>query len=232
MRPVRPVWLGPSAQRRPALAGAFFAAALAGALAALAGVALAGAFLAGAAFAGALAALAGAFLAGALAGALAAAVPRLAATMSLKVAPTANFTPLPAGTLTAAPVRGLRAVRALRCVWLQPPKPGRETFSPFFTDCCTVLMKALITFSTSTLPMAVSFEICSTSWVLFTTTSRVNGCFNVESEPTNAGSSSTIFVTGQGELLLHRSKTLMAQGFSPRRVPVTKPAKRDRKSVV
>ena len=113
------------------LAGAF----LAGALAALAGVAFAGAFLAGEAFDGALAVLAGAFFAPALAVVLAAAEPRLAATMSLKVAPTVNFTPLPAGTLTAAPVRGFRAVRAFRCVWLQPPKPGRETFSPFFTDC-------------------------------------------------------------------------------------------------
>src|SRR5205814_7740819 len=116
---------------------------------------------------------------------------------------------------TAAPVRGFRAVRALRCVWLQPPKPGRETFSPFFTDCCTVLMKALMTFSTSGLPMAVSFVIWSTSWVLFTTTSRVNGCFNVESEPTNGSSSSTISRQDKESCRAERPEPLWHNGFPP-----------------
>ena len=93
------------------LAGAFtaLAGAFAGALAVLAGAAF---------FAGALVAREGAaFFAGALAAVVfAAADPRLAATMSLKVAPTVNFTPLPAGTLDRGAGAGVpgRAGLALR----------------------------------------------------------------------------------------------------------------------
>jgi hypothetical protein len=62
--------------------------------------------------------------------------------------------------------------------------------------------------------MAVSLTIFSTSWDLFTTTSRVNGCFNEESEPTNAGSSSTDFEAEQGELVSAGVKIVVAQRFS------------------
>ena len=38
------------------------------------------------------------------------------------------------GTLTAAPVCGLRAVRALRCDVLKVPNPTNVIASPFFSD--------------------------------------------------------------------------------------------------
>jgi len=42
-----------------------------------------------------------------------------------------NFIAVDAGTVTGAPVCGLRPVRALRLVVLNEPKPGHATFSPF-----------------------------------------------------------------------------------------------------
>src|SRR5687768_4440258 len=74
-------------------------------------------------------------------------------------------------------------------------------------------MKALMTFSTSRLPKAVSDTILSTSWDLFTRTSRVNGCFNVESEPTKGGSSSTISWRGKESRAVERREPLRHKGF-------------------
>jgi len=45
-----------------------------------------------------------------------------------------NFIAVEAGTVTAAPVCGLRPVLSLRSVVLNEPKPGHATFSPFLVE--------------------------------------------------------------------------------------------------
>jgi len=52
-----------------------------------------------------------------------------------------NFIAVEAGTVTAAPVCGLRPVLSLRSVVLNEPKPGHATFSPFLVEA-TIRSKA------------------------------------------------------------------------------------------
>src|SRR5262249_52449298 len=102
--------------------------------AALAGVVLAAAVFAGAALVAVLAgaALAGtAFAAGFCAGATFATLP--GATRSLEPGAGRDAGAEVFFTLTASPVRGLRAMRAARSRFSKTPKPVMETLSPLVT---------------------------------------------------------------------------------------------------
>ena len=70
-------------------------------------------------------------------------------------------------TLTTAPVRGLRAVRAARSTFSKAPKPVRTTFSPRATARVMVSMMAS-TASWAALRLPSGSESRSMSSVLFT----------------------------------------------------------------
>jgi hypothetical protein len=69
--------------------------------------------------------------------------PRLLFTIVLKSAPARNFGTEVLGTLTAAPVAGLRAVRAGRTCFSKTPNPVIVTLSPPATVSWIVSMTAL-----------------------------------------------------------------------------------------
>jgi hypothetical protein len=79
-------------------------------------------------------------------------------------------TPLDAAMRTAAPVWGLRPVRAARRVGLKLPNPTTDTFRPAFTSLMIVYTTALTAFSASRLESAAAFTTASTSSDLFTDT--------------------------------------------------------------
>src|SRR5580692_8145101 len=89
---------------------------------------------------------------------------------------TACLSPLPAvnrgtrrfGILMGAPVRGLRAVRALRFETLNVPKPTNETGSPFFSDLVMPSMIESIAAAAVVFVMPVSLAILATTSCLFT----------------------------------------------------------------
>jgi ABC-type methionine transport system permease subunit len=74
-----------------------------------------------------------------------------------------NFIAVEAGTVTAAPVCGLRPVRALRAVVLNEPKPGHATFSPFIVEATTRSKKAVRVRSASAFVHSAAFDISSMS---------------------------------------------------------------------
>ena len=90
---------------------------------------------------------------------------------SLNVELAAKLTPLLAGMRTAAPVCGLRPMRAARRVGRKAPKPTTATRRPAFTSLTTVCTNALTAFSASRLANDVVLLIASTSSDLFTATS-------------------------------------------------------------
>jgi len=71
-----------------------------------------------------------------------------------------NFIAVDAGTVTGAPVCGLRPVRALRLVVLNEPKPGHATFSPFVVVETTTSKNAATVRSASAL---VTFAFSATA---------------------------------------------------------------------
>src|SRR5580704_10932243 len=89
---------------------------------------------------------------------------------------TACLSPLPAlnrgtrrlGILMGSPVRGLRAVRALRFAILNVPKPTNDTGSPFFSDLVMPSMSESIAAAAVVLVMPASFAILATTSCLFT----------------------------------------------------------------
>src|SRR5580700_4373422 len=89
---------------------------------------------------------------------------------------TACLSPLPAvnrgtrrfGILIGAPVRGLRAVRALRFEILKVPKPTNDTGSPFFSDLVMLSISESIAAAAAALVMPVSLAILATTSCLFT----------------------------------------------------------------
>src|SRR6266508_1956834 len=91
----------------------------------------------------------------------------LPATTSLKPCPARNRGTLVALTLTGAPLRGLRAVRALRSCRSKVPKPTSATRSPFFTATCVCWIRLPSTLSTSARATEVCFWIASTSSLRF-----------------------------------------------------------------
>jgi hypothetical protein len=84
-------------------------------------------------------------------------------TTSLKPCPARNRGTLVAFTLTGAPLRGLRAVRALRSCRSKVPKPTSETRSPYLTATCVCWIRLPSTLSTSVRDTMVCFWIASTS---------------------------------------------------------------------
>jgi hypothetical protein len=99
--------------------------------------------------------------------ALLATVPPLLFRSSFQEELAENFTALEAGIFTAAPVRGLRPVRALRCVTEKPPSSGHETLSPERTAPRKTCLKALSTRSASDFATPASLATLSRSSVLF-----------------------------------------------------------------
>src|SRR5215216_949507 len=91
----------------------------------------------------------------------------LPATTSLKPCPARTRGTLVAFTLTGSPLRGLRAVRALRSCRSKVPKPTSATRSPFFTATCVCWIRLPSTLSTSVRATAVCFWIASTSSLRF-----------------------------------------------------------------
>jgi hypothetical protein len=82
-----------------------------------------------------------------------------------------KLTPLLAEIRTAAPVWGLRPMRAARRVGRKAPNPTIATRRPPFTSLTMVCTVAFTTFSTSRLAIPVVFTTDSTSSDLFTATS-------------------------------------------------------------
>src|SRR5947208_748757 len=78
-----------------------------------------------------------------------------------------NLTAFEAGILTATPVRGLRPVRARRCVAENEPSWGSVTLSPDFTAERSVPTNASSTRSASRLTTSASLATRSTSSDLF-----------------------------------------------------------------
>jgi len=71
-----------------------------------------------------------------------------------------NFIAVDAGTVTGAPVCGLRPVRALRLVVLNEPKPGHATFSPFVVvETTTSKNAANVTKADAERTVAAFFEV-------------------------------------------------------------------------
>ena len=71
--------------------------------------------------------------------------------VALSVELAENFIAVEAGTVTVAPVCGLRPVRSLRLVVLNEPKPGHATLSPLFVVSTTSSKNAAIVRSASAL---------------------------------------------------------------------------------
>jgi hypothetical protein len=95
----------------------------------------------------------------------------LALSASLKPAAGLKRMPFEAAIFTGAPVRGLRPVRALRCVGLKLPKPYRVTFCPDRTWSSIVPTKASTASSACRLDSPVVFAISSINWDRFNATS-------------------------------------------------------------
>src|SRR5579871_5387310 len=81
--------------------------------------------------------------------------------------PAANFGTRRFGILIAAPVCGLRAVRAFRCVVLKVPKPTNDTESPFFSALVTVSISVSIAQAALVFVRPASFAIFATISCLF-----------------------------------------------------------------
>jgi hypothetical protein len=77
-----------------------------------------------------------------------------------------NFIAVDAGTLTVAPVCGLRPVRALRRTVENEPKPGHATFSPSFVLAISTSKNAPSVRSVSALPRPAFAETSSISSAL------------------------------------------------------------------
>ena len=104
--------------------------------------------------------------------------PRTGAAIKIKSAKVPKFRPgkaLPGrnlGTLAdlilmAAPVRGLRPVRAARLVTAKVPKPTRATVPPFFNVVRTAPMVASKARPAAALEMSACLAMCSINSVLF-----------------------------------------------------------------
>jgi hypothetical protein len=87
---------------------------------------------------------------------------------SLSIALAAKRTPCDAETLTGAPVRGFRPMRAPRCVGLKLPKPATTTRRPDRTSLETTWTSAFIAFSASRFANDVVLLTASISPDLFT----------------------------------------------------------------
>jgi len=70
-----------------------------------------------------------------------------------------NFIAVEAGTVTAAPVCGLRPVRSLRSVVLNEPKPGHATFSPFLVEATTKSKQAECTKADAERTLTAFFDL-------------------------------------------------------------------------
>jgi hypothetical protein len=91
-----------------------------------------------------------------------------------------NFIAVDAGTLTVAPVCGLRPVRALRRTVENEPKPGHATFSPSFVFAMSTSKNAPSVRSVSALPRPAFDETSSISSalvVISVRTSCAERCF-------------------------------------------------------
>ncbi|CAB4560677.1 unannotated protein [freshwater metagenome] len=95
-----------------------------------------------------------------------------------------NFIAVDAGTVTVAPVCGLRPVRALRLVVLNEPKPGHATFSPFLVEATTRSKKAVSVRSASALVHSACFATSSMSsaLVIVVSSSESEWCFKLSSK--------------------------------------------------
>ena len=87
----------------------------------------------------------------------------LPATAVLKVAPAVNFGEVDAAIFRAAPVPGLRPVRAARLTDLKVPKPTRVTVSPLATALTMAAMAAVSARSESALVSSDDFAMDSIS---------------------------------------------------------------------
>ena len=97
-----------------------------------------------------------------------------------------NLTALEAGILTAAPVRGLRPLRAFRCVTENAPSSGHDTLSPDRTAPRSTSLKALSTRSASAFATPASLATLSRSSVLFnvaTDSQRMKKYLTIRQEP-------------------------------------------------
>jgi hypothetical protein len=88
--------------------------------------------------------------------------------MSLSIPLAAKRTPCVAEMLTGAPVRGLRPIRAPRCVGLKLPKPATTTRRPDRTSFETTWTNAFTASSASRFANDVVFVTASISPDLFT----------------------------------------------------------------
>jgi len=82
--------------------------------------------------------------------------------------PGRNFGTLADLILIAAPVRGLRPVRAARLPTAKVPKPTKDTVPPFFKVVRTAPMVASNARPAAALDRSACFAMCSISSVLFT----------------------------------------------------------------
>ena len=144
------------------LAGLFAAAFLAGAY--LAAAFLAGAFLAAAFLAGLFAAAF--FVAATGVSFFLVSVDYLLLRAALSVLLAVNFIRVDAAMFTAAPVWGLRPVRAWDFEVLNEPKPGQATLSPPLAALVTISKKAPTVRSASALLTSALFAIASISSAL------------------------------------------------------------------
>jgi hypothetical protein len=88
-------------------------------------------------------------------------------TASLSALPGLKRGTLAALIFRAAPVRGLRPVRAARLLTLNVPKPTKETVSPFFNVFRTASVKAANARVAAALEMSDLLAMCSISSALF-----------------------------------------------------------------
>jgi hypothetical protein len=88
-------------------------------------------------------------------------------TLSFKVLPALNLITLDAAILMAAPVEGLRPLRAARFLWLKVPNPTKVTELPFVKDLQMFSRKEAKALPAAALEISASADMCSISSVLF-----------------------------------------------------------------